>query len=123
MGTAVIDTATGSAGAEVVTGQVSLSAPKAVKVGKSLVLKGKLAGGFIPPTGVALRVYFTEKGARGTGDYAATYHSTKTGAFTIKEPSRASARGRTYTFWVKVVTPTPWPFNGAISKKVTVSFH
>jgi hypothetical protein len=119
----VIDTATGSAGAELVTGKLTLTAPKSVKVGKKLVLKGKLPGGFIPARGVALRVYFTEKGAKGTGNYSATYHTTKKGVFTIKEPSRASARGRTYTFWVQVVTPTPWPYNGATSKKVTVKFH
>jgi hypothetical protein len=122
-GTDVIDTATGSAGAELVTGKLTLTAPKSVKVGKKLVLKGKLPGGFIPARGVALRVYFTEKGAKGTGNYSATYHTTKKGVFTIKEPSRASARGRTYTFWVQVVTPTPWPYNGATSKKVTVKFH
>jgi hypothetical protein len=123
MGTDVIDTATGSEGAEQVNGKVTLRAPKAVKVGKKLVLKGSLAGGFIPAKGVALRVYYTEKGAKGTGDYAATYHTTKKGAFTIKEPSRKSARGRTYTFWVKVVTPTSWPFSGAVSKKLAVKFR
>lgn len=122
MGTDVIDTANGSAGAELVTGKVTLKAAKVVKVGKKLVLRGKLSGGYIPAKGVALRVYFTEKGAKGTGDYSATYHTNTKGAFTIKEPSQKSARGRTYTFWVKVVTPTSWPFNGAISKKMVVTF-
>ena len=122
MGTPVIDTATGSAGAELVTGSITIKAPKSVKVGHQLVLTGKLPGGYIPSQGVPLRVYYTEKGAKGTGDYAATYHSNSKGAFTIKEPSRATARGHTYTFWVKVVTPSPWPYNGATSKKLTVKF-
>ena len=122
MGTPVIDTATGSAGAELVTGSITIKAPKSVKVGHQLVLTGKLPGGYIPTQGVPLRVYYTEKGAKGTGDYAATYHTNSKGAFTIKEPSRATARGHTYTFWVKVVTPSPWPYNGATSKKLTVTF-
>jgi len=122
MGTPLIDTATGSAGAELVTGSITIKAPKSVKVGHQLVLTGKLPGGYIPTQGVPLRVYYTEKGAKGTGDYAATYHTNNKGAFTIKEPSRATARGHTYTFWVKVVTPSPWPYNGATSKKLTVTF-
>jgi hypothetical protein len=123
MGTPLLDTAAGSAGAEVVTGAITLKAPKSVKVGHKLVLTGRLPGGFIPAQGVALRVYYTEKGAKGTGDYAATYHTNSKGVFTIKEPSRATARGHTYTFWVKVVTPSPWPYNGATSKKLTVTFR
>ena len=80
MGTPVIDTATGSAGAELVTGSITIKAPKSVKVGHQLVLTGKLPGGYIPTQGVPLRVYYTEKGAKGTGDYAATYHTNSKGA-------------------------------------------
>ena len=68
MGTALIDTAIGTPGAELVTGgTIKLKVPKSVKVGKKLVLTGSLPGGYIPTQGVALRVYYTEKGAKGTG--------------------------------------------------------
>ena len=41
MGTALIDTATGTPGAELVTGgTITLKVPKSVKVGKKLVLTG-----------------------------------------------------------------------------------
>ena len=123
MGTDLIDAASGSAGAELVTGKMTLTAPRVVKVGSKFTLRGRVAGGFVPAKGVALRLYYSEKGVHGTGDYPITYHTTKNGTYTIKEPSRATARGRTYVFWVKVVTPTTWPYNGATSKKVTVRFH
>ena len=67
-------------------------------------------------------MYYTEKGAKGTGDYPTTYHTDAKGRFTIKEPSRNTARGHTYTFWVQAVTPSPWPYQGATSKKLTVRF-
>ena len=108
--------------ASLLHGSITVKAPKSVKVGHKLVLTGQLPGGYIPAQGVALRVYYTEKGARGTGDYPATYHTSAKGTFTIKEPSRRSARGHIYTFWVQVVTPSPWPYQGATSKKLTVRF-
>ncbi|HEX4087491.1 MAG TPA: hypothetical protein VHZ33_02180 [Trebonia sp.] len=123
MGTALIDTASGTPGAELVTGgTIALKVPKSIKVGKKLVLTGSLPGGYIPAQGVALRVYYTEKGAKGTGDYPTTYHTDAKGRFTIKEPSRKTARGHTYTFWVQAVTPSPWAYQGAASKKLTVKF-
>ena len=123
MGTPLIDTASGTPGAELVTGgTIALKISKTVKVGQKLVLTGSLPGGYIPAQGVALRVYYTEKGAHGTGDYPTTYHTNAKGRFTIKEPSRKTARGHTYTFWVQAVTPSPWPYQGATSKKLAVRF-
>ena len=123
LGTPLIDAASGTPGAELVTGgTITLKVAKSVKVGHTLLLAGQLPGGYIPPQGVALRVYYTEKGARGTGDYPKTYHTNAKGRFTIKEPTRKTARGRTYTFWVQAVTPSPWPYQGATSKKRTVRF-
>ena len=49
-----------------------------------------------------LRLFFTER--KGTGNYTKTFHTNRKGMIAIRVPSRRSAGGHTYRFWLEVVT-------------------
>lgn len=124
-GTVKLRAANGTDGATQVTGSITIKAPGHAIGGRKITISGLIRGGYIPKKGVALRLYYTVKGAGNVyGSYNETYHTTSKGKYQIKLPSiRKTAVGRTYYFWVQAIPQDAWPYVNGTSKRVTVKYR
>lgn len=102
-----------------VAGKVTAKIAGELHAGKTAVLTGKVAGGYVPKAGVQIRVQYQIPGhTRGWSLFRAT-RTTKTGRFAIRFPVSKEARGYMYKLRVAIPTQSGWPFQSATSATLT----
>lgn len=102
-----------------VAGKVTAKIAADLHAGKTAVLTGKVAGGYVPKAGVQIRIQYQIPGhTRGWSLFRAA-HTTRTGRFAVRFPVSKGARGYTYKLRVAIPTQSGWPFQSTNSTTLT----
>ncbi len=93
---------------------VSVGNPRA---GADLTIGGHVSGGWIPPGGVVVQLWYEIKGdSRGWAPFEHAIHTDQSGAFDLTFPVSSRAGGYTYRFKAVIPRQGAWPFLGTTSK-------
>jgi hypothetical protein len=118
-GTAVYRTSSAVASVRV-AGHQLLHIPSQLVAGRSMRVTGQVQGGWIPPGGVLVQLWYRVKGQLGGwSPFGRVIHTTRRGWWQIKLPISPRARGYTYEFRAISVQQALWPYLGAVSPTLT----
>ena len=94
-----------------VAGRGTITVARHAVAGKVLRISGQLFGGFIPPEGVLVQLWYRIRGVpAGFAPFDHAIHTDANGAWSITFPVAPGARGYTYLFKAVIAQQTGWPF-------------
>ncbi len=106
---------------EHVTGEVELTMPRLVVPGKRVTMRGLVAGGYVPPGGLLVQLWYSAVGGRGGWQpFDHAVRANHRGAWALTFPASGAARGREYVFKAVVAAQGGWPYTGAISRPASL---
>ena len=118
-GTATLRPTTASTSVAV-QGKVTLAvAPKRAVADAPLLMSGRVFGGFIPPGGVLVQLWFSITKLTGAEPFEHVIYTNNKGYWRIRFPLANQSRHLIYHFFVVVAKQTGWPFAPADSNTVT----
>ncbi len=118
-GTAVMRTSSATASVRVAGHQV-LQVPEHLVAGMTMLIRGRVQGGWVPPGGVLVQLWYRVRGQLGGwSPFANVIHTDRRGRWHITIPITPRSKGYTYEFRAVSVQQTGWPYLGATSHTVT----
>ncbi len=102
-----------------VVGRSSIVVGRHVRAGARLRISGRLAGGFVPPGGVLVQLWYRVRGVpAGFAPFEHQIATDRTGRWSITFPVSHGARGYTYLFRAVISRQSGWPFLTATTRVV-----
>ncbi|MGH2873922.1 MAG: Ig-like domain repeat protein, partial [Solirubrobacteraceae bacterium] len=109
-GDAVLRPSTATAAVAVV-GRSTIAVGRDVRAGQPLRISGRLAGGFVPLSGVLVQLWYRVRGVpAGFSPFERAIATNRRGRWSIRFPVSPGARGYTYLFKAVVSRQSGWPF-------------
>jgi hypothetical protein len=109
-GTEVLRSTSATTGVRVI-GKGTIDVGKHAVAGHKLRISGRLYGGYIPPDGVLVQLWYRVKGVPASfGPFNSAIHTNRSGAWSVTFPVSTGARGYTYLFKAVIAKQTGWPF-------------
>jgi hypothetical protein len=106
---------------ERVTGEVELTVPRLVVAGKRVTMRGFVAGGYVPPGGLLVQLWYAAVGGRGGWQpFDHAVRANHRGEWALTFPASGAASGREYVFKAVVSAQGGWPYTGAISRPASL---
>ncbi|MHB1836555.1 MAG: Ig-like domain repeat protein, partial [Solirubrobacteraceae bacterium] len=102
-----------------VVGRSTIVVGRRVRVGARLRISGRLAGGFVPPAGVLVQLWYRVRGVpAGFAPFEHAIATNRTGRWSISFPVSRGARGYTYLFRAVISRQSGWPFLTTVTRTV-----
>ncbi|MGO9958363.1 MAG: carboxypeptidase-like regulatory domain-containing protein, partial [Solirubrobacteraceae bacterium] len=109
-GTATLRSSSGSTSVAV-QGKATFSiATKLAVAGRPLRMSGRVFGGYIPPGGVLVQLWFAITHLTSPQPFHAAIYTNSKGFWSTSFPLNGAARGLTYHFFVVIAQQSGWPF-------------
>ncbi len=118
-GTAVLRASSGSASVAV-QGKATLKiTPKRAVAGRPLRMSGSVFGGYIPPGGVLVQLWFSIQNLTPPEPFHAAIYTNSKGYWSTSFPLNRQARGLIYHFFAVIAKQSGWPYAASDSNVVT----
>ena len=93
--------------------------PKRAIAGQPLWMSGRVYGGYIPPDGLLVQIWFSIQGLVSPQPFRGAIYTNSHGYWKVKFPLAQRAKGFTYRFYVVVAKQGDWPFAATTSNQAT----
>ena len=102
-----------------VVGHSTIMVGRRVRVGARLRISGRLAGGFVPPGGVLIQLWYRVRDVpAGFAPFEHAIATNSAGRWSISFPVSRGARGYTYLFRAVIPRQSGWPFLTTVTRTV-----
>jgi hypothetical protein len=109
-GTDILRSTSASTGVRVV-GKGTITVGRQAVAGRKLRISGRLYGGYVPPDGVLVQLWYRVRGIPASfGPFDNAIHTNRAGVWSVTFPVSSGARGYTYLFKAVIAQQTGWPF-------------